>query len=96
MWQWVIGTAITLGLASAGGIWALVKVVANVATEAATIKTQLALVIPVAQEMPAAKQSIAVLTVRVDDHEGEINGLRDKTHDLSNTVAEMGGRVRKH
>ena len=96
MWQWIIGVSITLGIASAGGIWALVKVVANVASEAATIKTQLTLVIPVAQKVPTIEQHVAILGVRVDEHEGEINGLRTDTRDLSNTVAGLAGPGRKH
>jgi len=75
-WHWIIPIAITVGIAVAGGIWALVGVVASISARAATIEAHIAVVLPVAQQMPVVQKDVAVLTSRVDEHEDDIDELR--------------------
>ncbi len=54
---------------------------------------KLDLVVPVADEVPAIKQDLAVTRARVDEHEGEINGLRERVHEDANELARVSGLV---
>ena len=82
-WHWIIPIAITLGLATVGGIWALVQLVAKLVSEATAMKVRLDLVVPVAQEVPLVKQTLAVHEHRLNEQDEEIDGLREKAHTLS-------------
>lgn len=96
-WQWAIPVAITLGMGLIGGIWALVHLVAKLVSEATAMKVRLDLVVPVAQKVPTIEQNLGIVTSRVDEHEDEINGLRDKMHDASNELARVSAVVpRRH
>lgn len=83
-WKWIIGLSVTLGLAVGAGVWGAIKgliaLVAQLVSEATTIKVQLSQVIPVAQELPSVKQEQAVHKQRLDDHDDEIDKLRTKVN----------------
>ena len=94
-WKWVIPIAITLGFACVGGVFALVKLVATLVSEATALKVRLDLVIPIAHEMPIVKQSIAVHERRLDDQDDEVDQLRAQHHTLANEITRVslnGGR----
>lgn len=77
-WEWVIAVSITLGIATAGGIWALVKVVAVLSARAATIEAQLSMVLPTVSKVPTIEQHVAVLNTRVDAHSSVLDWVRSK------------------
>lgn len=83
-WKWIIGLAVTLGLAIGAGVWGAVKgliaLVAELTAEATEIKVQLRLVVPIAQEVPAIKQTQAVHEHRLTSVEEETDKLRTKVN----------------
>ena len=82
-WHWIVGISITLGLATVGGIWALVQLVAKLVGEATAVKIRLDLVVPIAQEMPAVKQGLAVHEHRITDHDDDIGKLQEMASELA-------------
>jgi len=91
-WHWVIPIAITVGIAVAGGIWALVGVVAKISARAATIEAHIAVVLPVAQQLPTVQKDVAVLASRVADHDSDIEKLQDGAAEF----ARLSGARAKH
>jgi hypothetical protein len=86
-WKWVIGVSIAVGIPIGAGVWGAVKglisLVAQLTAEATEIKVQLRLVVPIAQEMPAVKQGLAVHEHRITDHDDDIEKLQGMAAELA-------------
>lgn len=92
-WKWIVGTAVTLGVIMAGGVWSLVQVAVALTRQATEIKTKLEMILPTAQELPRVKQDIAVMQDNIVDLDDEVDKLRAGQSSLATGHHELANRI---
>lgn len=102
-WEFVIGIAVTIGLAIVGGVWALVHFVGKLGVKAGELIGAVNGVVPrvaaVEENVDELRDSHEDLKARVDVQnektsklEGEVEKLRTSSHELAIAQASGGKR----